>query len=159
MPLHEISGTGLPPGFELDYVENTSAVAVTSLVEATPDTVITSNNLTVNGSTTVMVEFGARGIVSPTTSAGFLILNLHISTDNGSNWTDIGRLAAVQNNSSSAANTGLPCFVARRHTPSAGTAKYRIVSWVSSINGTPTVQSGAGGAGTGMPMFIRVTRV
>jgi hypothetical protein len=151
-------GAGLAVSSELDYVQITSGVNILSTTEATPTTIITGTDLTVDGSTVVMVEFFSRSVLAPLVAGGFVIVNLHGSTNSGSSYSDLGRIAALQVPSATAAGASALGGQVRQ-TPAAGTVKYRIVAWASSTTGTPSVAAGAGGAGTGVPAFLRVTAV
>lgn len=142
-------------GGELDYVQITSSVNIASTSQASPTTIVTGSNLTVDGSTVIIVQFQALGMSSPSNAQNdFCILNLHVSTNNGSSYSDIGQIGAVQ--TPAAGITLAPMHCERRLTPAAGTAKYRIVAWANTTVGTPVVLAGAGGASTATPAFIRV---
>jgi uncharacterized membrane protein len=91
-----------------------------------------------DGSTRVKIEF--QMLKAETTVN--LICNLY----DGS--TDLGRIT----------NTGVsggPVYGVRYLTPSAATHTYSIRVWKSS--GTSTAYAGAGGVGTALPAFMRIT--
>jgi hypothetical protein len=99
---------------------------------------VTSNAVAYDGSTRVKIEF--QMLKAETTVN--LICNLY----DGS--TDLGRIT----------NTGVsggPVYGVRYLTPSAATHTYSIRVWKSS--GTSTAYAGAGGVGTALPAFMRIT--
>lgn len=147
----------VPSGFELSYVERTTSQSIDSTTEATPTTIITAADLTVGGSTRVRIEFNSRSVSTPSSAVGDVsVVNLHVSTNGGVGFTDLGRIAVYQTPAAAIA-VAAPCYIVRYLTPAAGTAQYRIVAWASSTTGGPTVSAGAGGAGVDLPMFLRVS--
>jgi hypothetical protein len=123
---------------EHDYVEVTSNLTVTPTSDATAAAFITGNAVAYDGSTRVKIEF--QMLKAETTVN--LICNLY----DGS--TDLGRIT----------NTGVsggPVYGVRYLTPSAATHTYSIRVWKSS--GTSTAYAGAGGVGTALPAFMRIT--
>lgn len=130
----------MPPGYQYDEIEFTSAVNVTATTEATATTVVTSNALTFDGSTTIWVEF-----YSPYVTKGSTFTRLYLYDG-----TSIGFIGHID------VTGGAPFHVKRKLTPSAAVHTYSIRGSVDA--GTGVVQAGAGGVGAYMPGFIRVTR-
>jgi hypothetical protein len=135
----KILGSGVP-GYEFDYVERTTNLSVSATTAAGADTFIDGNSITFDGSTIVLVEFSAP----LADSSVFLSVSLWDGT------TDLGVI--VQSNGVTAGLRG-----ARRLTPSAGAHTFHIKAWRGATSAT--VQAAAGGAGTRVPAFYRVTRV
>lgn len=150
--LQRVSGSpawALPPGYEFDYAETTSATSVTQTAEASADTVITGNAVTYDGSTIVQVECFLSAARPDNTAAG---RQLSIWLYDGS--SSIGRLALLQD--PAAATMFVPIFAVRRLTPSNASHTYSIRATVNA--GTGSAGGGAGGAGNGMPGFIRIIK-
>lgn len=136
-------------GGQLAYVEKTSDTSITATVEASADTVVTAGAIVFDGSTAVIIEFWTPALRAAATAGA--ILNVWLFDGSSS----IGRLAAVENPATSVF-TAFPGLMGRRITPSAASHTYSIRSTVST--GTGTVRGGAGGAGTLVPAYIRITR-
>lgn len=130
------------PGYEFDYVEKTTNTSITATTEGTAQTVLTSNAITLDGSTIVMIEFWAYASIKGTSDT-FIIL-VEDSTVLGMTYT------------AAAAPIG-PTHMLRRRTPSAASHTYYAKAYVDA--GTGTVAAGAGGAGNGLPCFLRVYKV
>lgn len=136
-------GGGGGSGAELDYVQRTSDPTGTSITatEGSPTTVLTSNSITVDGSTPIIVEFYASVFEASTSAA--LIANLWEGTT-----TDLGRLINIQ--------ATVTAHARRRFTPSAGSHTYTIRLWRSG-SATARIYSDVGGAGKYMPAFMRIS--
>lgn len=134
---------------EIDYVENTSSLAVTATTEAGAQTAVSSSAIAYDGSTTIIIEFYSP-IVRPDNGAAGRTLT--ITLWDGS--TDLGRLGQFL--TPAAATDSKSCLVRRRLTPTAATHTYHIKAFVNVTGGL--VAAGAGGTGVAMPMYIRITR-
>lgn len=138
-------------GGELDYVEQTSPVSITSTNEASPNTVITSSSVAYDGSTVVLIEAYFPRINPSGTASAFMTVLLFEDS------TSIGRLGLEGNGANvNVINTYRSAFYSRRITPSAGSHTYSVRAIVSA--GTGGFELGAGGASTYMPGYIRITR-
>jgi len=133
-------------GQELDYAEITADVSVGGAT-----TVLTGNAVTYDGTTKILVEFYASHFSLSTTNSATLSINLY---QDGS---DIGRIWQANAAGGATAWTGSGIHACRRLTPSAASHTYSIRA--SQINGTHTINAGAGGSGNVMPAFMRITRV
>lgn len=133
---------------ELDYVEITSNVDVTH-TEASADTILTGNQITLDGATRIQVEFYAQVIEIP---SGYYDFNLGLY-DNG---TLTRLLVGMFHNTSNALDVtgyGL-CYL----TPSSGDHTYSIRAYRSSgSSGTAIVAAGDGVGDDFPPAFYRVT--
>lgn len=142
---------GLPPGWEFDYAELTSATtSITATSAATATTVLSGNSVSYDGSTVVLIEFFAYAVAIDSDAS------VQFNLFDGS--TDLGRLASYQA-VASGATTGTivtAVAVARRLTPSNASHTYIIKAWRSA--GTCSVFAGAGGTDTPLPAFIRITK-
>lgn len=140
----------LANGKELSYVEFTSSVNITATVEASADTVVTAAAVSLDGSTSVEIEFFSCA-VRPTGSTS---ATLSVWLFDGS--TSLGQIALA---SSQAANSGLRPVLAKRRlvNPSAASHTYSVRATVSS--GTGNVGAGAGAAGNSVPGYIQVSTV
>ena len=136
------------PGAELSYVEFTAAVTVSATTEATANTVVTAAAVTLDGATTIEVDFFVPQISSGTDGG-----ECHIVLFDG---TAIGELADWQRGASGG-SMYTAIMAKRRLTPSAGSHTYSIRAWRATANCTLT--AGAGGAGVKVPGFIRVRRL
>lgn len=130
-----------PPGYVFDYVEITGSVNVTGASEGAATTIITSNSITYDGLTAVMIEFYAPD-VQPGTS--YVILDLHDDTANG--FLGFMSFQLVRNS----------VHVVRKITPAAGARVYSIRGLVDA--GTGAVNVGGGGAGVRFPAFLRISK-
>jgi hypothetical protein len=143
-------GGGNLAGTELDYAQITSTVNVTATSEATADTVVTGASVAYDGSTVVEIEFFAPWATADSTAGRDLRYWLY----DGS--SSIGFLGLQQAPASGVA-AWVPVVLKRRLTPSNASHTYGIRASVSA--GTGVVTAGAGGSGTAVPAFIRITRV
>jgi len=153
MALQRVSGAvawALPPGYEFDYAQITSAATINQDAEASATTVVTGGAVTYDGSTIVQVEFFAPVITPNATAAD----NLNLWLFDGS--SSIGLLG--QYTAATSATYRTPAFVSRRLTPSNASHTYSIRATVTAAARTGTVQAGAGGAGAYMPAFMRIIK-
>ncbi len=141
--------SGLPawsthPGFELDYVQITSAVTVTA---GNTSTCITGNAVTYDGSTRVKIEVYTPDLQVVQSSG-----EAQVSLFDGS--TDLGRLCEAY--SGSGGEQDWTAYGARFLTPSAASHTY-LIKLKNAGSGNVTFSAGAGGAGTIMPAWYRIT--
>ena len=130
-----------PPAYEFDYAQNATDATTAQTVQASAISLVTGATVTYDGSTAVMIEFGA------------LIGNSNTTTTFVRLWedsTDLVRLTQVSTNTANP--TTLPTTVSLRRTPTAGAHSYTVKFYVSA--GTAT----AYGSTTG-PSFMRVIKV
>jgi len=132
------------PGTELAYVEQTSTTNITNTSEATGHQVVSAGALTFDGSTRVCIEFYCAEVYSDV--AGGIIFDL---SDGG---TEVGRMGVVFGHTGDHRS---PVLLRRFLTPSAASHTYAIQAWRTA--GSPSVDAGAGGSGTVMPAYIRIT--
>lgn len=145
VPTSSFGGSG--GGSELSYVEFTATVGCTGTSAATATTVVTAGAVSFDGATKVMIEF-----YCPSYSASSAGVNGKIGLfEDG---TNIGVAFDESVGISPAANLEA-IYVARRMTPSAGTHTYSWRGWTPA-GGTFSCISGAGGASTDFPGFIRI---
>jgi hypothetical protein len=152
MAVQRVSGAvawAYPPGYEMDYVEITSAASITATAEASANTVVTASAITFDGSTAVIIEFFSDAGAVQGTASAFLTGYLY---DGSSSIGILWQLRTVANTSHVA-----PIFVRRRITPSAAAHTYSIRATTTS--GTSTVNAGAAGTGNHQPAYIRITKV
>lgn len=129
-----------PPGYELDYVEITTGVSISATTEGTANTCITGTSQAYAAVPTLIEVF------CPRLNAGATVIVLLF--DGG---TVIGRLGLV-------AFVGISTFQGSyRLTPSAATHQYIVKAYNSSSSST--FDCGAGGTGTEVPAFLRITKV
>ena len=141
----------LPPGYEFDYVQITSAVSITATTEGTADTVVTGSAVSYDGSTIVMVEYWFPYYTAPTSAVVDTIFVLYDGA------SSIGFIGLYSVPSSASTQRPGPVRGIRRLTPSNASHTYSIRAYVST--GTGSVGAGAGGAGAHMPGFIRILKV
>lgn len=142
-----------PPGYEFDYAQITASGSPTATVEASSDTIITGHAVTYDGSTVVMVEFYCPD-ARPNDSAGAWVV---VSLFEGA--TQLGRMCWMSLPTALAATVASqrqPLVGRFRLTPSAAAHTYHIKSHVST--GTGYIGAGAGGTGTLVPAFMRITK-
>lgn len=139
------------PGYELDYVEFTAPVSPTATTEGTANTIVTSNSVSYNGTTIVMIEFFSMG-ARPDTGAAGRTLSFWLYEDAAS----IGRLGVIVTPAGGGSGDNKPVVIRRRMTPSNASHTYSIRASVSA--GTGLVGAGAGGITADMPGYIRITR-
>ena len=136
------------PGFELDYVQITSSVSITATTAATATTCITGNAVTYDGSTRICIEVYSPAVQTGATSASTVNIVLY----DGS--TEVGVIGEVARGTGSTDNCTLCARVYL--TPSAAAHTYSVRAYRGTSNGT--FQAGAGGAGTYMPAYLRITK-
>lgn len=152
----DIDHTGLtgvpafPPGHEFDYVAITSSVNCTATDEGTANTFVTGSSITLDGSTSVMVEFFAPQIRTPAADSGFYLVLFDAATV-------IGLIAEVKNAGTAVAIGAPATYTVRIATPSAGSHQYIVKGYVN--GGTGIVGASTGGSGHLVAAFIRVTKV
>jgi hypothetical protein len=134
---------------EVGYTQFTSAVSVTATTDATADTVVSSGAITYEA-VPHLIEFFVRAARPDSGAAG---RNLNIALYDST--TSLGLIGLVQ--TPAAATMWVPVYAMRRLTPTAASHTYIVKAWVNA--GTGNIDAGAGGAGVGMPGFIRITRV
>ena len=132
---------------ELAYAEFTSTVSTANTSFATAASVVSAGALLFNGGTKVRVEFFAPSWNS--SAAVSIVLSL---ADGGVGGTELGWLAVTN------VTTQSPVFASREFTPPNATKTYSVVIY-STGAATASVVGGAGGAGTRLPGFIRITTV
>lgn len=138
------------PGQEVTYSQATASVNVaaspstTTVISGTPTTY--TNN-------TVMVEFFAPQVTTPSNAAGdFINIGLF---DGASQVVILGQVATP-----AAAVTKTPLLLRWRLTPTAGSHTYNIKGWANTTTGTPSVQAGTGTVSSGFPpAYLRITKV
>lgn len=136
--------TGASGGAELAYVEYIGIVTVSSATEATGTAIVDSGTVSY-ANTPIIIEFFSPWIQPAATD--FIIVCLFDGA------TEIGRIASCQDLAASVVN--FPVLARRRLTPSAGNHQYNVTAFRNSLNGT--VNAGAGGTGTYLPGYIRIT--
>lgn len=130
---------------ELAYTELTTPVTVSATVEATPDDVVSAAALNFDGATRILVEWFCGRVDVGATAGSFVVCNLWDGA------TDLGRITV-----SALANEIAPVKGERYFTPTAGSHTFKIRAFRVNSNGT--IQAAAGGVGTQMPAFIRVSK-
>ena len=131
----------------LDYVEYTSNVTPTATTEATADTIVTANSITITNET-IEIEYHSPQVRPEATSDATITFTLY---DNGSSIGFYGSYSVI---------SAVPYFaplLKRRLTPAAGAHVYSIRAFVGT--GTGLVVGGAGGSGNKMPGYIKITEV
>ena len=152
MALRRVSGSvawDLPPGYEFSYIEFTSAVSITATTEGTANTVVTSDAVTYDGSTAILIDFFSYTAGPPSGGNNTLQLWLYDGA------SSIGTLGQINITNAAAANLK-SLRLARRLTPSAASHTYSVRGSVNT--GTGTVYAGAGGTGNAVPGYIRITK-
>jgi hypothetical protein len=137
---------------ELDYVEVVSNVTVTSTNSSSPTTVVDGNAISLNGSTSIKVEF-----YSPTTPAGSGVA-IGFKLYDGA--TDLGCIGWVGDTSGGDPGDAIyfVAFLRGSRIPSNASHTYHIKAYHTS-SPNPVIQAGAGGAGTNFPLWYRVTTI
>jgi hypothetical protein len=139
-----------PPGYELDYVENTAGnTDITATTEATANTFVTGSAVAYDGSTAVIIECFSPELRPGAAAADNISLYLYDGA------SSIGLIGFHL--SSAAAPENHSMLVRRRLTPSNATHTYSIRAAVST--GTGRFTTGAGGNAAIMPGYIRITKV
>jgi hypothetical protein len=139
-----------PPGYEIDYVQITSGVAISATSEATANTVVTSSAIAYDGSTVVMIEFYCSGAYADNVATADMYVYLY----DGS--SSIGLVHVQRSETTNRSYQGI--YIRRRLTPSNATHTYSIRAALGGA-GDGNIDAGAGGAAAGMPAFIRITKV
>jgi hypothetical protein len=135
-----------PPGTTLAYVEFTASVSANTVAEAAATLVVSAGAVTFDG-TAVDIEFFSPGYVHGGSSATHGINLWDVATD-------LGRLYDGTVVASTSDQLGA---LKRRLTPSAGSHTYNIRIWESSATNFVAL-AGAGGAGTKLPGYIKITK-
>jgi hypothetical protein len=130
---------------ELAYTEFTAPVTVTNTTEGAADTLVTAPAITLDGTTTILIEFGCWKVTAAAAGQVFLVLY-----QDGSS---IGRMIRVQ---FPATTTDMGIFCQRRMIPAAGSRTYSIRAYRATANFT--FEGAAGGVGNGFPGYIRLTK-
>lgn len=133
---------------KLSYVEFTSPKTITSTSSGSPDNIVSSAAVTVDGSTEILVEFWCPGVFLRTGGSNPIM----------SLWDGSTELGTAELYIAGATGTEYPCSFKRYLTPSSGSHTYHIKAWDSVGSPGPIFQVGVGGAGVYMPGFIRVTK-
>jgi|SRR5579859_1175243 len=153
VPVASSSSAGtwaFPPGHEFDYAEFTSDIAITASTEGTAQTIVAGNSVTYDGSTVVLITFFCP-VIQGTTAGIVRVILLDGSTSLG--WLT-NEYQGVEGN-----NNFLFGMVSRRLTPSAAAHTYTIAAFNSAAAKQTDFQAGAGGSGTLLPGYIRITKV
>jgi hypothetical protein len=129
----------LHPGYEFDYVENATDVAVSGT-----STLIDGNAVVFNGSTKVKIEFSCAIVDA---SGGN---NTRANLFDGA--SDLGTICFVQGGSG--AYVAVPVYGARFLTPSAGSHTYH----VKATKGGGSVDYYGTNSGQCVPMWYRITK-
>lgn len=140
-------GWEYPPGYEIGYAEFTSAVTVSATAESAPTDVVSAGSLSFDG-TPVIVEFFAIALTPASAGGATVIVSLWEDS------TDRGRLAFRQTGAAAAQYD--PVLVRRKLTPSAGSHTLKITATAGGGDGS--ILAGAGGVGTNLPGYIRITK-
>lgn len=153
MSAFEFSGQGAT-GAELAYTEYTSSVNLSATTEATANTIVTAASITLDGSTSIIVEFYCSALASPGGGTSrFSIIDLYWSFNGGAAGPQ-GFLADTFTNLNG--QIVAACLARRKLTPAAGDYVFSARGHVTA--GTGVANAGTGGSGQFMPGYIRVTR-
>ena len=136
------------PGFELDYAQITSSVSITATSAATATTCITGSAVTYDGSTRICIEVYCPAVQTGATSGS--TVNVVIYDGSG----EVGIIGEVARGTGSSDNCTLCARIYL--TPSAAAHTYSARAYRGTSNGT--FQAGAGGAGTYLPAYLRITK-
>lgn len=135
----------------------TSDVTITATDEATPTTIVTSNSIALDGSTTVIVEFYCPWWETPSNGDLSAMVLLYDALDGGAA-ASIGRIGHVR--ASASGSSGAVVYTAvtfrARITPASGDHVFSICAYADFGNSTGVARAGAGGSGTLVPGYIRV---
>ncbi len=139
---------GVPnPGLELSYVEFTADVTVSATVEASATTIVTAASLDLDGQA-ILVEF-----YCPRLDVADTADDVVITLWDGS--TDLGRLSWQI---VTGADLSWPVHLGRKiQTPTVGAHTYSIRAWKVGA-GSAVAKAGAGGTGSLLPGYLRVSR-
>lgn len=135
---------------ELAYNEFTANVTATVVAEASAVSVIASSSVAYDGATPVVIEFFASQVSAATAAGSVTILSLWEDA------VDLGWIGVIQQNVASTSALTVPVRAARRRTPSAASHTYTVKAHSTTAAGV--VVAGAGGAGTNLPGYIRITK-
>lgn len=130
-------------GQELDYKAFTANVTINATSEGAANTVITSNSITVDGSTKIGIQFHASAYHNSGGQNIYLVLV-----------EDTTVIAGIWSTHFDASR--IPADPTYYRTPSAGTHTYTVKGWTDS--GTGTVYANVGTAGNYGNGFLRITR-
>ncbi len=128
---------------KIDLVERTSDLVVTATSAATAQTFITSNAVTYDGSTQIVVEFYCP--VQNSNGSNELIANIWEDT------TDLGRVGIFDAGA-------LPAYGAAVRTPSAGSHTYTVRVWKGSGSGKQFSAGSSSASGPLVNAFVRITK-
>ena len=135
-------------GQEITYEEIVADVTISATVEASADTIISTDSIEYDGNP-ILIEFFAPRVTPFDSDTALVAITLWQDT------TDMGRIwlsATV-----AAMNAGPSgVYAARRLTPSKGPHVYSVRGFRTV--GSGVVNAGGGGAGNHIPAFIRITR-
>lgn len=123
----------------IDYAQITSNASITATSEGTANAAITGNSITFDGATPFLFEFYTRVLAKGTSDIRAILYD-------GS-----GSLGQIAYSTSS-----VTIVASRRYTPAAGAKTHSIRAYVDA--GTGTVEGAAGGSGSTMPAFLRISR-
>lgn len=140
--------TGIGGTTTLAHNEFTASVNCTATTEGAANTIVTATGVVFDGSTAVMVEFFASLARPPTTAGALLQFALYDGA------SSIGVFGVTATGTTQAEYQTV--LLRRRLTPTAATHTYSVRGFVST--GTGVVGAGAGGSGTNIPGYIRITR-
>jgi hypothetical protein len=133
---------------ELDYVQITSSVNLTATTEGTAHTCITGTSQAYAAVPTLIEVYTPR-LETGTSSGNATIILLYDGA------SLIGRIGLTK--TVAAVGFFTPTLMQYRLTPTAATHQYIVKGIVT--GGTGVFTAGAGGAGTELPAFLRITRV
>lgn len=126
-------------GVTQSYVEYTAPVTISATTEAGGNTIVTSDAIAADGTSSYWVEF----YTPKAATTDQIIFTLW----DGS--TVVGTIAAV------IGTTTIPVMVKRKVTPTVANHTYSVTAWRNTVNGT--VNAGTGGSGTALlPGFINI---
>lgn len=140
-------------GFELDYVQITSNVTITSTSDGASGgtAIIDGNAVTYDGSTRICIEFYTDALLLTAAIAGHLVrINLYDGT------TDLGRMAEAAGVVTGVSHR-FPVLARRLLTPSAASHTYHIRGIKDASGDTASVLADAGGSTLRMPAYMRIT--
>jgi hypothetical protein len=138
---HGMPAAASLPGEEIAYVEFTSTVTISATSEATANTIVSAGAITF---TAVPIIIEAFCHLRAGTASGFLYLFFFDGA------TSLGTISQFD-----PGPAGIPCYVKRRLTPTAGSHTYSFRARRLTNDGT--AQAGVGGTGVQLPGFIRIT--
>jgi hypothetical protein len=152
MPVVGPSGSGGTAGVELNYTQITSSVTVTSTTEATGTSVFAPAAVVFDGQPVLVTMWFPEVSLSPAAQADAVFLNLFEGA------TQIGRLGLWK--ASAAADTRWGgATILFRFSPSAASHTYTVTAFKTAAGDAAGFNCGAGGTGTEVPAFFRITKV